>query len=222
MMKSAKSVTFLTAFLLLTGCLFRQDTAAVAPPAESNESKNVESPTPTPTPTAKTDVQANRNAESLKPQDWFILTENSDGDINGDGRNDLIAVYSRDNPQTEKAKVPDEDGEAARLLVIALSNADGTFKPVFSGSQVVLCRNCGGMLDNVVPVIKIVNRNISVDQTVLATSEVNFHLEIAFKKNNSFVIVKGTIKNTERRTGKTQKSVVKPMTPLDQFDVGKY
>lgn len=107
----------------------------------------------------KTDEKSKSPAESLRPEKQFVLAEPS-GDLNGDGRDDLIAAYSQDNPQTEKQRVDGADGEAERLFVVALQNAEGKYEQIFSGAKIILCRNCGGMNDNVVPDLKIADRKI--------------------------------------------------------------
>lgn len=221
-MQAIKSNIFLLLLLLmLTGCPFRQNEAAATAPDTSTVIAETVSPTPTPPLTANSETRTGENAESLKPSGWFVLTE-ADGDIDGDGGSDLAVVYSRDNPQTKKSDVPEADGEAARLFVIARRGADGKLTQIFSSSKVILCRNCSGMLDNLVPELKIVSRKVIIDQNVLATSDVDYHLEIAAKGQDKFLIVKGSIKTRARRTGKKTTRLIKPSTPLEDFDINSF
>ena len=219
-MKPLRVIVYSTILLIFSGCPLSQNKSAVLSKSNSPDIATV-SPMATPSEVNENDSEIGENAESFKPKGWFVLKQ-AEGDIDGDEKNDLVAVFSKDNPETEKSEISDEDGDAARLFVIALKNSDGKFKRVFSGSNIILCRYCGGMLGNVVPEIKISERKIYVDQNVLATSDVDYHLEITLKNDKLFVITKGSVKNRERRTGKNDKNIIKTPMSLTDFDVNNY
>lgn len=219
-MKPFRVIVYLTILLIFSGCLLLKNKSAVLQKNNSPEGAAV-SPTATPSEINENDSEIGENAESFKPKNWFVLKQ-AESDIDGDEKNDLVAVFSKDDPETEKSEISDEDGDAARLFIIALKNSDGKFKRVFSGSNIILCRYCGGMNGNVVPEIEISECKIYVDQNVLATSDVDYHLEITLKNNKLFVLTKGSVKNRERRTGKNDKNIIKTPMPLIDFDVNDY
>ena len=215
-----KIIVFFSILPILFGCPLSQNKSVVL--SKNNATVNaVVTPTATPSDSNKNETESGDDAESFKPKDWFIL-QKAEGDIDGDKQDDLIAVFSKDNPETEKSEISDEDGDSPRLLIIALKKPDGKFKRVFSGSKIILCRYCGGMLGNVVPELKIENRKIYIDQNVLATSEVDYYLEIMLKNDKNFVITEGSVKNRERRSGDNEKNSIKTPMPLSDFDINNY
>lgn len=221
-MKYVKLILCSAGFLLIGGCQFFQEKTLVS--SKNNVVNAAATPTPMPAPSVIAETPNEKNnspAEALKPENEFVLAETT-GDLNGDGRDDLAAVYSRDNPETEKAKVGETEGEAARLFVVALQNAAGQYERIFSGSKIILCRNCSGMNDNVVPDLKIADRKIHIDQNVLATSEVDYHLEIELKNGRELVITKGSIENRVRRSGETETKKIKTPITLGDFDISDY
>lgn len=229
MTKLTKVTAFFAPILIfIAGCSLLQEKTVSSSKASSMETvtPTVAASTSSPLLASKDDGKNNEDfgedINSFKPKDWFVLTE-SDGDVDGDGREDIIALYSKDNPKIDKVEIADSnDGEAERLFVIALKDANGGFKKVFSGSKIVLCRFCGGMLNNVIPEIKIINRKIYVNQSVLAVNEVEYTIEIAFNEKKEFVITKGSIKSKERRTGKIKKEAIKTPMPLNDFNINNY
>ena len=153
MMKPLKIIVSFSILLILFGCPLSQNKSVVL--SKNNSPGNaVATPTATPSDNSRNETESGENAESFKPKDWFVLGK-AEGDIDGDKKDDLIAVYSKDNPETEKSDISDEDGDAPRLLIIALQEANGKFRRVFSGSKIILCRYCSGMLGNVVPELKL-------------------------------------------------------------------
>jgi len=63
------------------------------------------------------------------------------GDLNADGRKDLILVTSE--PVAENA--PYEEGAGARSVLILLREAGGGLKLAARNNIIVYCRNCGGV-----------------------------------------------------------------------------
>lgn len=207
--------------LLMSGCPTLQSKTNNSSKAKTTNENIVASPTVTPAVIEKTDKETVENAESFKPQNWYILAEAS-GDLNGDGKDDLAAVYSQDNPDTEKQDVGEEAGEAERLLIIGLQNSAGKFERAFSGSKIILCRNCSGMNDNVVPELTIADGKLSVYQNVLATSDVDYNLEISLTNEKEWMLTKGTVENRERKSGEIKKTEIKTPMPLKDFDIKNY
>lgn len=222
-MKFMKLTVYFALLILAGGCrLFPENTVVSSKNAVSNITAATPTPMPSPSVYAETpDEQSESPAESLKPKNQFILAETK-GDLNGDGRDDLAVVFSQDNPEIEKQKIGETEGEAARLFVVALQNAAGKYDSIFSGSKIILCRNCSGMNDNVVPELKIANRKIYVDQNVLATSDIDYHLEIELKNEKDLILTKGTIENKARRSGGTEIKKIKTPMPLGEFDISNY
>ena len=63
------------------------------------------------------------------------------GDLNADGRKDLILVTSE--PVAEDSKW--EDGAGKRSVLILVREAGGTLRQAARNDVVVYCRNCGGV-----------------------------------------------------------------------------
>ena len=210
----------MVAALLITvvGCPFFQEQATVS--TEANIA--AASPTAVPISVAADDKKSEKTpAENLKPPDWFLLTS-AEGDLDGDGKIDLVAVYSRDDPSADKQNVSEADGEAERRLIIALQGVAGEYETVFTSGKIVLCRNCGGMNENVEPEISVSTRKIVVEQNVLAASDVTYLLEVELKKERKFVVTKLTVSERERRTGMNRETRIKKPVALEDFDIRNY
>lgn len=57
-------------------------------------------------------------------------------DLNGDGGRDYLVVLQ---------KIPDENGEAARSLLILARDPQGGLKQVKRNDEIILCASCGGL-----------------------------------------------------------------------------
>jgi hypothetical protein len=63
------------------------------------------------------------------------------GDLNGDGRKDMVLVIS----EIVREDASWEEGAAERSVLILIAEADGTLRLAGRNDLVVLCRNCGGV-----------------------------------------------------------------------------
>jgi hypothetical protein len=63
------------------------------------------------------------------------------GDLNADGRKDMILVTS----EIVKEDAAWEEGAGERSVLILIAEADGTLRLAGRNDLVVLCRNCGGV-----------------------------------------------------------------------------
>ncbi len=75
------------------------------------------------------------------PAGWRLLGS-AEGDLNGDGRPDLVVVAAHDEEQSE----PNETTwQEPRLLVLALRDAGGKLRRSDVSTGAVMCRGCGGV-----------------------------------------------------------------------------
>lgn len=80
------------------------------------------------------------SAAGFVPEGWR-LAGSAEGDLNGDGRPDLVVVAAHDEEQSE----PNETTwQEPRLLVLALRDAGGELRRSAVSTGAVMCRGCGG------------------------------------------------------------------------------
>lgn len=80
-------------------------------------------------------------AAGFVPAGWRLLGS-AEGDLNADGRPDLVVVAAHDEEQSE----PNETTwQEPRLLVLALRDAGGGFRRSAVSESAVMCRGCGGV-----------------------------------------------------------------------------
>lgn len=155
---------------------------------------------------------------AFAPHDWYLLVE-TEGDLNGDSRPDTVAVFSKSNPQARKydENQNEEDLEAPRLLIIALRDNKDHLQRAGKSNRAVLCRRCGGMLDEPLIGLSIKGGTVVLEQESLATSDISYKHMIRYQDGRW--LVSGEVKLRDRRKGTTQKVRQEKSVPLSEFDI---
>lgn len=85
----------------------------------------------------------------------FVLLDSASGDIDRDGRRDMILVLKHKNEELY--------GDTTRPLLLLRRLANGYFSLVGRNDNVVLCRNCGGVFGDPHEGVTIKNGYFSVE-----------------------------------------------------------
>ena len=108
-----------------------------------------------------TDIQAELDTYAAENWDINFLT---DGDINGDGKDDYV-FYIEDKNNVHKSEFPDDTGRG-RKLIMFLSKSDESYT-IFTGADLLYknleCGDCGGVND---PML-----NVSISSSTLSIRE---------------------------------------------------
>ncbi|WP_184545897.1 hypothetical protein [Mucilaginibacter sp. FT3.2] len=88
------------------------------------------------------------------PKGYTIL-ERGQGDFNQDGYTDVILILASNKEE--------KDGQAARPLLILLGKADGSLSLYGRNDNVVLCKECGGVMGDPLQEIVVKGHYFSVE-----------------------------------------------------------
>lgn len=101
------------------------------------------------------------SAEGFVPDGWKI-EEKITGDVNADGKPDMLLKLIEDKPKKE-----DEFVDRGRALVIIVTGADGSWQKAAVASSLLQCTGCGGAFYGAVDA----PANVSIEKGVIIVSQ---------------------------------------------------
>lgn len=101
------------------------------------------------------------SAEGFVPDGWMI-EEKITGDVNGDGKADMLLKLIEDKP-----KKPDEFVDRARALVIAVKADGGGWRNAAVATDLLQCTGCGGAFYGAVDA----PANVSIERGIIIVSQ---------------------------------------------------
>lgn len=159
-----------------------------------------------------------RTVNDFAPQGWYLL-QKAEGDLNGDNQPDIVAIFSKSDPQARKydERQSDEELEAPRLLTVALRDDNNQLQRVAESDRAVLCRGCGGMLDEPLVNLTIAHGVIDLEQEALGTSDVYYKHTI--RNHDGQWLVAGGVESRDRRKGTTHTIHQEKPVLLSEFSI---
>lgn len=103
------------------------------------------------------------NASGFVPEGWKI-EEQVKGDVNGDGREDVLLKLVQDLPKTD----PDGPGpDRARALIVVVKTSEGGWRNAAVADKLLQCTACGGAFYGVMDA----PANVTIEKGVIVVSQ---------------------------------------------------
>ncbi len=103
------------------------------------------------------------NAQGFVPRGW-IIEEQIKGDVNGDGREDVLLKLVQDLPKTD----PDGPGpDRARALVVVVKTSEGGWRNAAVADKLLQCTACGGAFYGVMDA----PANVTIEKGVIVVNQ---------------------------------------------------
>ena len=176
---------------------------------------------PTATPNELGIVETARTIAEFAPAGWHTL-KTADGDMNGDGRADGAAVFSKADPRVDKNDegLREADAEAPRVLVLAFVDADGQLRRTGVSSRAVMCRRCGVMFDDPFIDLSVERGTIVLKQEVLGTSGYDYTHRFRYQ-DGGWKLIGETVEQRSRAAGDIHKRDANYLTGCVVVETGK-
>lgn len=204
------------------------------PPKKVDPSKTA-NPEPSETPFEDEDAPAltesdvvseGRKIEDFAQKDWYLAAQ-AEGDLNGDNLPDAVAVFSKaklfdgKTAETHSDEQSEEDVRTPRLLVIALRNADNLLKLRAMNQKAILCRTCGGQMDDSFLSVGIKNKIIILSQAALGPNMTTYTHKIKLSPEVEWIVFYGEVEYDGGAKGKSKFSKQTGIIPLNDFNITK-
>ncbi len=144
--------------LLACSCVAQPTEAAqpAEPIAREPDAQHPSAPKPIPAWVEKN--AATLGPKTSPPKGW-LLVDSQSGDLNGDGRKDLVVVLEE---QAEDGERPDPEDAPPRLLVVLLARTDGSLRTAHVNPSLVLNRFSGGVFGDPFEGIAVENGSLAI------------------------------------------------------------
>ena len=171
-------------------------------------------------------VQKSANIEDFAPKNWYLMMK-AEGDLNNDGLPDAVAAFSKaklfdgKDESNHSLAQSEADINADRVLIIALRDTGGLLNLDELSQKIILCRTCGGQMDDTLTELAVRNGAVEISQNALGTSSANYLHKLKKDARRGWIVFYGEGKYRQRSSGKESAAKQKRSVRLSEFDISE-